>query len=61
MNVLDAIALEVSEQVDRKKEHLARGTCTHDDYLTLCGEIKGLLFAREYALDLKQRMENSDE
>lgn len=61
MNVLDAIALEVSEQVDRKKEYLARGTCTHDAYLTLCGEITGLLFARDYALDLKQRMENSDE
>lgn len=61
MDALDAIALEVNEQVDRKKEYLAHGTCTHDDYLTLCGEIKGLLFARNYALDLKQRMENSDE
>ena len=61
MNVLDAVSLEIDEVVRSRKEHVALGTCTHEEYLTICGEIKGLLFAYSYVQDLKQRMESSDE
>lgn len=61
MNVLDAVSLEIDEVVQSRKEHVALGTCTHEEYLTICGEIKGLLFAYSYVQDLKQRMESSDE
>jgi hypothetical protein len=32
-----------------------------EEYKRTCGEIKGLLIARGYTLDLQQRMEQSDE
>jgi len=32
-----------------------------EDYKKLCGEIKGLLFARGYTLDLQRNLEESDE
>jgi hypothetical protein len=31
------------------------------EYSSMCGEIKGLLTARQYMTDLTQHMENSDE
>jgi len=31
------------------------------DYQRTCGEIRGLLTARQYITDLKQRMEHSDD
>lgn len=61
MNAFDAICLELDEEVRSRKEYLAQGSCTHDEYLKICGEIKGLLFAYSYVQDLKQRMESSDE
>jgi len=32
-----------------------------EEYKKLCGEIRGLLIMRGYTLDLKQRLENSDD
>jgi len=32
-----------------------------EEYRKVCGEIRGLLTARQYALDLKQLMEKSDD
>ena len=34
---------------------------TFEEYKRLCGEIKGLLTARGYIIDLKQNLEESDE
>jgi len=45
-----------------KREWLASGQAKHyAEYQRICGEIKGLLFAKQEKLDLKQKMENSDE
>jgi len=42
--------------------HVSNGNVDDfNEYKKLCGEIRGLLTARGYTLDLKQRMENSDE
>lgn len=61
MNVLDAVVLEMDERIAQLKDHLASGRPnTHEEYRQLCGEIKGLLFARGYTLDLKQKAEDSD-
>ena len=47
MNVLDAVVLEMDERIAQLKDHLASGRLnTHEEYKQLCGEIKGLLFAR---------------
>ena len=62
MNVLDALIQQLDEKVLQLQEALAAGRVeTFEEYKKVCGEIRGLLVARGYALDLKQNMENSDE
>lgn len=62
MNVLDALIQQLDEKVLQLQEALAAGRVeTFEEYKKVCGEIRGLLIARGYALDLKQIMEKSDE
>ena len=61
MDVLVTITIELDEKVKQLKDHLATGRASSfEEYKQLCGEIKGLLFARQYALDLQRNLENSD-
>lgn len=62
MDALDVLVQQTDEKVAQLKDHLALGKAeSFEDYKKLCGEIRGLLIARGYALDLKQTMENMDE
>ena len=62
MNVLDVLIQQLDEKVLQLQEALAAGRVeTYEEYKKVCGEIRGLLTARGYALDLKQTMEKSDE
>ena len=62
MDSLDIIVQQTDEKVSQLKDYLAEGKAeTFEDYKKLCGEIRGLLIARGYALDLKQTMEISDD
>lgn len=62
MNVLDVLIQQLDEKVLQLQEAVAAGRVeTFEEYKKVCGEIRGLLTARGYALDLKQNMENSDE
>ena len=62
MNAFDVIVKEIDEKVAQLKDFLSEGKSeTFEDYKKTCGEIKGLLIARGYTLDLQQRLENSDE
>ena len=62
MNVLDVLIQQLDEKVLQLQEALAAGRVeTFEEYKKMCGEIRGLLTARGYALDLKQTMEKSDE
>jgi hypothetical protein len=62
MNAFDVIVQQIDEKVTQLKDFLAEGRSENfEDYKKTCGEIKGLLIARGYILDLKQNMENSDE
>jgi hypothetical protein len=62
MDALDIIVQQTDEKVAQLKDHLAEGKAvSFEEYTKLCGEIRGLLIARGYALDLKQTMENSDD
>jgi uncharacterized protein YaaR (DUF327 family) len=59
---LEILVKQIDEKVQQLQEHIASGRPeTFEEYKRTCGEIKGLLTARGYALDLQQRMENSDE
>ena len=62
MNAFDVIVQQIDEKVTQLKDFLAEGRSENfEDYKKTCGEIKDLLIARGYILDLKQNMENSDE
>jgi hypothetical protein len=57
MDSLSVVVQQTDEKVTQLKEYLADGRCENfEDYKRTCGEIRGLLIARGYALDLKQKL-----
>jgi hypothetical protein len=62
MTAIELLIQQIDEKVQQLKDHLTTGMVDDfSEYKRLCGEVRGLLLARGYTLDLKQRMENSDE
>jgi len=61
MTELDIIVKQLDEKVEQLKEAVMVGNMDYSDYQKLCGEVRGLLIARGYALDLKDKLEKSDE
>lgn len=62
MDALDILIKQTDEKVDQLKNYLSEGKAdSYEEYKKLCGEIRGLLIARGYVLDLKQTMESSDD
>ena len=62
MKELEIVAGHIDDKVSQLKDYLSDGQCeTYEDYKRICGEIRGLLIARGYALDLKQNLEIADE
>ena len=62
MTALDAIIKEIDEKVAQLRDHLTTGSVdTLEEYKKLCGEIRGLLYARDYTISLQNKMENMDE
>jgi hypothetical protein len=62
MNGFEVLIQQADEKIDQLKEYLAEGKAeSFEDYKKLCGEIRGLLIMRGYTLDLKQRLETSDD
>jgi len=62
MDAFDVLVKDVNEKITQLADYISSGNATsYEEYKRLCGEIRGLTIARGYALDLKTRMENSDE
>ena len=62
MDAFEVIIKEIDDKVKQLLEHMGAGKAdTFEEYKRLCGEVRGLLTARGYTLDLKNRMEDSDE
>jgi uncharacterized protein YaaR (DUF327 family) len=62
MTELDILVKQLDEKIAQLKDSVILGNYEKfEDYKKTCGEIRGLLIARGYVLDLKDRMENSDE
>jgi hypothetical protein len=62
MNAFEVLIQQADEKIDQLKDYLAEGKAeSFEDYKKLCGEIRGLLIMRGYTLDLKQRLETSDD
>ena len=61
MDASDVLIDELDKKVEQLKDWLVTGVATdYSEYKKVCGEVRGLLIARGYILDLKQKMENSD-
>ena len=62
MNALEVIVKQTDEKISQLKDYLSEGKAgSYEEYKALCGEIRGLLIARGYSLDLKQTLEKMDE
>ena len=62
MNGFEVLIQQADEKINQIKEYLAEGKAeSFEDYKKLCGEVRGLLIMRGYTLDLKQRLETSDD
>jgi hypothetical protein len=62
MDVIDVLVKQSDEKVAQLRYYLAEGRAeSFEEYKKLCGEIKGLLTVRGYALDLQQTMEKMDD
>jgi len=62
MTELELLLKHIDDKTTQLKDSVILGNYEKfEDYKKTCGEIRGLLIARGYVLDLKDRMENSDE
>lgn len=62
MKELEIVAKNIEEKVQQLKDYMSDGRCENfEEYSRISGEIRGLLIAKGYALDLKQTMEKADE
>ena len=62
MDVFDALVQELDKELVQKRDWVANGQAKDfANYQRMCGEIHGLLIARQEVLDLKQKTEHSDE
>jgi hypothetical protein len=62
MDGFEILVEQLNEKVQQLQEGVANGNATsYEEYKKTCGEIRGLLTARQYVLDLRKRMENSDD
>ena len=62
MTALELVVKQIDDQILFLKEGLSLGRATtYEEYKSTCGEIKGLLVAKGYTLDLQQKMEESDD
>ncbi len=62
MDAFDVLVQNLDKEIAGKRDWVASGQAKdYADYQRLCGEIHGLLIAKQEILDLKQKMENSDE
>jgi hypothetical protein len=61
MREFEILTKQLDDRVENLKDSVVNGNLEYVEYKKLCGEIRGLLIARGFILDLKDRLENSDE
>jgi hypothetical protein len=62
MDAADVLVQTLDKEVIAKREWVTSGQAKdYAEYQKICGEVKGLLFAKQEILDLKQKMEHSNE
>ena len=61
MTEMEYLLKQIDEKAEQLKGAVVIGNMDHIQYQRVCGEIRGLLTAKGYILDLKDKMEKMDE
>lgn len=61
MTEFEILIKQLDEKTEQLKGAVVIGNMDHIQYQRVCGEIRGLLIAKGYVLDLKDKMEKMDE
>ena len=62
MDAFDLLRAQIKEEVEAMGASLSAGNAKdYAEYQYLCGKIRGLLIAQDLIIDLKERMETSDD
>ena len=62
MNAFELLVQQINEEVELIQNAICHGKAdSFDEYKRLCGEVRGLLIARELTETLRKKMENSDD
>lgn len=62
MTELELLVKQLDDKIAQLKEAVILGNYEKfEEYKRSCGEIRGLLIARGYVLDLKDKLEKSDD
>jgi hypothetical protein len=62
LDAFEVLVKQIDEKVGQLRDFMADGKAeSFEDYKRLCGEVRGLLTARGYTLDLKRKLEKLDE
>ena len=62
MDPLEVLVQELDREITGKRDWVASGQAPdYAEYKRICGEIHGLLLARQEIIDLKRKMEHSDD
>lgn len=62
MDASDVLVDELDNKVQKLRDWLGSGQAKdYPDYQKICGEIRGLLYAKQEILDLKRKMETQDD
>lgn len=62
MTELEVLIKQFDDKINQLKDAVILGNYEKfEDYKRSCGEIRGLLIARGYVLDLKDKLEKSDD
>jgi hypothetical protein len=61
MREIEYLMVQIDEKTEQLKNAVVIGNMDHPQYQRICGEIRGLLLAKEYILDLKEKMEKFNE
>ena len=61
MTEIEVLMGQIDEKADQLKDAVVVGNMDHVQYQRACGEIRGLLIAKGYILDLKDKMERMND
>ena len=61
MTEIEVLMGQIDEKADQLKDAVVIGNMDHVQYQRVCGEIRGLLIAKGYILDLKDKMERMND